>query len=94
MKTIFSASQSVDPKLKIADINDGSLLHYSALKGFLTICHLLVVNKFEIDQFDKEQNTPLMLAISANKNDVVNYLLRAGASTSIKVTFVTGLFKE
>lgn len=82
---IVPASDSVDLRFKIADFNNGTLLHYSSFHGLLMICHLLLLANFEIDEFDKEQNTPLMLAISSHKNDVVNYLIRAGANISLKV---------
>lgn len=85
----FAGSDNIDLHLKIIDFNNGNLLHYAAYQGLLAVCHLLVTASIEIDDFDKEQNTPLMLAITANRNDVVQYLVKAGASITIKVLNLT-----
>ncbi|CAH1111046.1 unnamed protein product [Psylliodes chrysocephalus] len=79
-------SNSVDIHVKLSDFNDGSLLHYSASKGMLDICHLLISLGLPINDIDKEQNTALMLAITAHKMDVVQYLVRAGANIVLKGT--------
>ncbi|XP_023019599.2 histone-lysine N-methyltransferase EHMT2 [Leptinotarsa decemlineata] len=80
------ASDTIDMHFRLSDFNDGTPLHYAAQKGFLKVCHLLVSSSLEVDDFDKEQNTPLMLAVSSNNNDVVQYLVRTGASITIKGT--------
>ncbi|KAJ8921859.1 hypothetical protein NQ315_008491 [Exocentrus adspersus] len=80
------ASDSVDIHLKISDLNNGSLLHFAAQQGLVGVCHVLVTAGIEIDLLDKEQNTALMLAIVANKNDVVEYLIKAGTTLTIKGT--------
>lgn len=77
----------MDIHVKLSDFNDGSLLHYSASKGMLDICHLLISLGLPINDIDKEQNTALMLAITAHKMDVVQYLVRAGANIVLKVSF-------
>ncbi|CAH1176200.1 unnamed protein product [Phaedon cochleariae] len=80
------ASDSIDMHFRLTEFNNGSLLHYAAHTGLPKICHLLVSAGLEINDFDKEQNTPLMLATAANKNDVVQYLVRSGASITVKGT--------
>nr|CAI5836466.1 unnamed protein product [Callosobruchus analis] len=80
------ASNSINLNFKIADFNDGTLMHYAASKGHVGVCHLLVSAGLEIDEFDKEQNTPLMLAISEGRDDVVQFLIKTGANISVKGT--------
>ncbi|VEN36415.1 unnamed protein product [Callosobruchus maculatus] len=80
------ASNSIDLHFKIADFNDGTLMHYAASKGYVGVCHLLVSAGLEIDEFDKEQNTPLMLAISEGRDDVVQFLIKTGANIAVKGT--------
>ncbi|KAG5881158.1 hypothetical protein JTB14_024575 [Gonioctena quinquepunctata] len=80
------ASDTIEMNFRLPDFNDGTPLHYAAHKGLLKVCHLLVSSSLELDEFDKEQNTPLMLAINSNENDVVQYLVRTGASITIKGT--------
>ncbi|CAH1999344.1 unnamed protein product [Acanthoscelides obtectus] len=82
----FTALDSIDLNFKIAEFNDGTLMHYSASKGHLGICHLLISAGLEIDEFDKDQNTPLMLAISEGRDDVVQFLIKSGADIAVKGT--------
>lgn len=63
----------------------GTLLHYATTNGMLATSHMLVVAGAELDSLDKEQNSPLVSAICAFKNDVVRYLIKAGASITLKV---------
>ncbi|GLV41275.1 G9a [Carabus blaptoides fortunei] len=67
--------------------SDGiTVLHYASREGLLAIVHMLLVAGAEHDVLDKEQNTPLMLAIQAFKNTVVKYLIKSGASITLKGT--------
>lgn len=68
--------------------SDGiTVLHYASREGLLAIVHMLLVAGAEHDVLDKEQNTPLMLAIQAFKNTVVKYLIKSGASITLKVIY-------
>ncbi|CAG9858438.1 unnamed protein product [Phyllotreta striolata] len=84
--TSIIASNSIDLQFKLEDFNDGNLLHYASHKGLLRICHILISMGSEINEIDKEQNTPLMLAIIAHKMDVVQYLVHVGANIAVKGT--------
>lgn len=82
---VILSTHAVDFNFKIADFNDGTILHYAAQAGLLVIVHMLIVAGMEVDAFDKEQNTALMLAICSNRNEIVQYLIRAGANITLKV---------
>ncbi|XP_057653993.1 histone-lysine N-methyltransferase EHMT1 [Diorhabda carinulata] len=84
--TSIITSSSLDLNMKLIEFNEGSLLHYAAYKGYLEICHLLISLRVPINDLDKEQNTPLMLAITTHKIDVVQYLVRAGSDITLKGT--------
>ena len=64
---------------KLSEIRNGNPLHLAALEGQVLICHVLVQAGAELDAIDDEQNTPLMLACTKGKTNVVRYLL-AGES--------------
>lgn len=84
--TSIITSHSLDLNIKLAEFNEGSLLHYAAYRGYLEMCHLLISLNVPINEMDKEQNTPLMLAITAHKIDVIQYLVRTGANITLKGT--------
>lgn len=60
-------------------------LHAASLGGYLTVVHLLLQAGAHTDVLDRDQNTPLMLACANSHNDVVKYLVKAGASVTFKV---------
>lgn len=64
----------------------GTALHTASANGYLTIVHILRQAGAQLDALDKEQNTSLMLAAMNHKNDVLKYLIKAGANLSFKVT--------
>lgn len=66
-----------------------SLLHSASQEGLLPIVHALIISGCELDVLDKDQNSPLMVAIQSFKNNVVKYLIKSGASTDLKVGFIT-----
>lgn len=68
------------------DYDNGSVMHFAAKIGLLPAVHILKVAGAEIDTLDKERNSPLILAITSFKNEVVRYLVKAGASLTLKVT--------
>ena len=63
----------------------GSALHVASANGHLSIVHILRLAGAQMDVLDKEQNTPLMLAATNAKNEVLKYLMKAGANTCFKV---------
>lgn len=63
-----------------------TLLHYASHEGLLAIAHMLIIAGSELNILDKDQNTPLMLAILAFKNTIVKYLIKSGANITIKVS--------
>ncbi|KAF5275890.1 hypothetical protein FQR65_LT04129 [Abscondita terminalis] len=68
------------------ECHGGSVLHYAAENDMLTIVHLLVMGGAEVNVLNKEQNTPIVCAILAYKNNIVKYLIKAGASIDLKGT--------
>lgn len=70
----------------LADYDNGTVMHFAARIGGLPAVHLLRVAGAEIDTLDKERNTPLTLAINSFKNEVARYLIKAGASLTLKVS--------
>lgn len=69
----------------LRECEGGSALHYAAQNGLLAAVHMLNVAGIELDMLDKEQNSPLLLAILALKNNVVRYLIKVGANITLKV---------
>lgn len=61
------------------------MLHYAAANGMLSATHMLAIAGAELNLLDSEQNSPLVSAILAFKNEVVKYLIKAGASITLKV---------
>ncbi|KAL1138787.1 hypothetical protein AAG570_008849, partial [Ranatra chinensis] len=74
----------VNPNQVMRDGGAVCALHAAASGGHLTIVHLLVQAGANTEVLDKDQNTPLMLAVMHGYNDVVKYLIKAGASVSFK----------
>lgn len=65
---------------------NGALLHAAVHKNDVNALHFLVQAGVELDVFDNEQNTPLMLAVVQNFNEAVRYLVRAGADVRLRGT--------
>lgn len=63
----------------------GSALHAASHGGHLPVVHLLLQAGANTDVLDRDQNTPLMLACANSHNQVVKYLVKAGASVTFKV---------
>lgn len=72
--------------LTIIDESNGyTVFHYAVKNGMLLVVHILVLAGIDLDVFDYEQNTPLMLAILSEENDIVRYLIKVGSNISLKV---------
>jgi [histone H3]-lysine9 N-trimethyltransferase EHMT len=67
-------------------------LHIAAEKGHLATVHLLVQAGAQLDVMDDEQMTPLMLSVLFEHNPVLKYLVKAGASLTIKVNNILNTF--
>jgi ankyrin repeat protein len=63
----------------------GTALHAACLGGHLSVVHILLQARVQLDVLDRDQNTPLMLAAVSSHNDIVKYLVKAGANVTIKV---------
>ncbi|XP_073987108.1 histone-lysine N-methyltransferase G9a isoform X1 [Rhodnius prolixus] len=59
-------------------------LHAASAGGHLIIVHLLISAGAHKEVLDKSQYTPLMLAILNNHNEIVKYLIKAGADPQFK----------
>ena len=57
-------------------------LHYSAWNGDIDIAELLIVKGANLNVRDKKNNTPLDVAVKANKIKIASYLRNSGAKTS------------
>lgn len=79
------ASGQIHINATLSDYDNGTIMHFAARIGVLSAIHLLRVAGAEMDTLDKERNTPLTLAITSFKNEVAKYLIKAGASLTLKV---------
>ena len=50
--------------------------------------HIVFQSGAALDKMDYSQNTPMSLALIQEHNDIVKYLIQAGASASLKVIIV------
>ena len=57
-------------------------LHYSAWNGDIDIAELLIVKGANLNARDNNYNTPLDVAVKANKIKIASYLRNSGAKTS------------
>lgn len=81
------ASGQIHLNTPLSACDGGTVLHCAAKSGLVPAVHMLRVAGAEVDGLDKEQNTPLTVAILSSKNDVVKYLIKAGANLTLKVRF-------
>lgn len=78
----------------LIDDQNVNIIHYCAKNGYLPAVHMLLTISTDLDLLDKDQYTPLMVAVLAFKNDVVKYLIKAGVSISFKVRISFKLKKK
>lgn len=83
----YAGSKTVSLTTIIDDTNGFTILHYAVKNGLLNVVHMLVMAGIDVDVYDYEQNTPLMVAILAHVNHVVKYLIKIGSSITLKVFF-------
>lgn len=88
---VISSASGLNPNHLFRDFGMGSALHAASAGGYLILVHILTQAGAQLDQLDKEQNSPLILAIQNSHNDIVKYLIKAGANISLKVYFINWL---
>lgn len=76
----------MSPNVKVKEYGNQTGMHVAASYGILAALHVLVLAGATIDMTDTQLMTPLMVAITKEQNDVVHYLIQAGASLMAKVS--------
>lgn len=75
----------LSPNVKVKECGSQTGMHVAAAYGSVAALHILVIAGATIDMTDNQLMTPLMIAITKEQNDVVHYLVQAGASLMAKV---------
>lgn len=78
-------ASGLNPNHEFEEHNKRNALHIAAALGHVTVVHVLLQARTQINAMDAEQNTPLTLAILARHNDIVKYLIKCGADLVLKV---------
>uniref|UniRef100_A0A5K3FD40 ANK_REP_REGION domain-containing protein n=2 Tax=Mesocestoides corti TaxID=53468 RepID=A0A5K3FD40_MESCO len=82
---------TADPSLiSLKDSSGRTILHWSACGGHLELVKILIQKGCQPDEPDESGWTPLMIAVSAGREDVVAYLLDAGLPVNVQVVNSTG----
>ncbi|VDM32427.1 unnamed protein product [Hydatigera taeniaeformis] len=82
---------NADPGLvKLKDSSGRTVLHWSSCGGHIELVKRLIQGGCLPDEPDSSGWTPLMIAVSAGREDVVAYLLNAGLSVDVNVVNSTG----
>ncbi|XP_047502788.1 histone-lysine N-methyltransferase EHMT2-like [Penaeus chinensis] len=83
-KLLHVLVQGVSPNVKVKEYGNQTGMHVAASYGILAALHVLVLAGATIDMTDTQLMSPLMVAITKEQNDVVHYLIQAGASLMAK----------
>ncbi|RZF40094.1 hypothetical protein LSTR_LSTR002497 [Laodelphax striatellus] len=83
-KMVHILGTGMNPNHQFREWSMGSALHAACHNGHIGVVHLLLQAGAHTDILDRDQNTPLMLAVLAKHNHIVKYLVKAGASVSFK----------
>lgn len=83
----FFSVHGVNPNVKVKEYGNQTGLHVAAAYGSFAALHVLVMAGATIDMTDTHLMTPLMVAIMKEQNNIVHYLIQAGASLMAKVGF-------
>ncbi|KAL0276237.1 UNVERIFIED_CONTAM: hypothetical protein PYX00_003845 [Menopon gallinae] len=83
-KVLKVLASGLNPNHEFEEHNKRNALHIAAALGHLTVVHVLLQARTQINAMDAEQNTPLTLAVLARQNDVVKYLVKCGADLILK----------
>ncbi|VUZ51312.1 unnamed protein product [Hymenolepis diminuta] len=84
-------SINADPKLTtLKDSSGRMILHWAACGGHVELVKRLIQGGCSPDEPDSSEWTPLMIAVSAGREDVVDYLLDSGLSVNVNTVNSTG----
>ncbi|CAG9760116.1 unnamed protein product [Ceutorhynchus assimilis] len=75
---------SCNANRRLPEYCNGTLLHLAASTGNVQIAYLLILNQIDINVLNSAQNSALMVAIKAEKNEMIQYLVHAGADLTLK----------
>lgn len=71
-----------DLDVNFTDTNGSTPLHYAARYGLEELCHILILNRANVNCFNKKHQTPLHLAALNNKTVIICTLLDNGADVN------------
>ncbi|KAK3894607.1 hypothetical protein Pcinc_001655 [Petrolisthes cinctipes] len=83
-KLLHVLVNGLSPNVKAKEYGNQTGLHVAASNGSLASLHVLVLSGATIDMTDTQLMTPLMVAITKEQNNIVHYLIQAGASLMAK----------
>lgn len=90
VQTLLKSGADVDAPMSIGhngtDVGGCTALYVAALQGHLPACKVLVSGGANVDAPSDLGYTPLMVAIDAGQEDVIDFLLRSGADVDPDVT--------
>ena len=92
-KVLQVLSGGVDPSARVKDHSNQTALHLAAMLGNVAVAHVLLMAGAALDLVDANLFTPLMLAIQKHQNNMVHYLVAAGAELQIKVHQVSYIYE-
>jgi len=80
IKGVSSKQRNLYTRLEITEMDQRNPLHYAAYHNLpLAIFELLIKSGAQLDKLNRDQQTPLMIAILRRNADVVSFLLSNGA---------------
>ncbi|XP_068231121.1 uncharacterized protein G9a isoform X2 [Palaemon carinicauda] len=83
-KLLHVLVHGVSPNMKVKEYGNQTGLHVAASYDALAAVHILILAGATLDMVDMQLMSPLMVAITKGHNDVVKYLVQAGASLMAK----------
>ena len=75
----------LNPNGRVKEYSNQTGLHAAASNGRIACVHILAVSGAKLDATDCNLMTPLMIAITKQNDEIVKYLIQAGASLQAKV---------
>ena len=75
----------VGPNIRVKEYGNQTGLHVAATYNVLAAVHVLILAGATMDMADLQLMSPLMVAIVKGHNNIVQYLIQAGASLLAKV---------
>ncbi|EFX03589.1 ankyrin unc44 [Grosmannia clavigera kw1407] len=86
LEVVRRVVQSTPTGMEGADNGGNTPLFYASSNGHLGVVAFLLDNTRDLDLMNKENKGPLHAAVLANHEEIVKYLLQAGACPNTKVT--------